>query len=104
MKTYDTLSEAVNDLINKGYTYNFNLGNNCISCVENELNIHPDDFDVDAVYRFEGETDPGDENILLAISSEKYNLKGLLVNAFGMYSDSFSSSLMSKLNKNKSSI
>lgn len=99
MKNYDTLSEAVNDLVSRGYVYNFNLKNDCIKCVENEINIHPEDFNIDEVHRFEGNTDPGDENVLFAISSDKYNIKGLLVNAFGMYADSFSSDLMSKLNK-----
>jgi len=99
MKSYDTLSEAVNDLVKRGYTNNFNLKNDCISCVENEINIHPEEFDIDEVHRFEGDTDPGDENVLFAISSAKYKLKGLLVNAFGVYADSFSSALMSKLNR-----
>ena len=99
MKNYDTLSEAVNDLVSRGYVYNFNLKNDCITCVENEINIHPEDFNIDEVHRFEGNTDPGDENVLFAISSDKNNIKGLLVNAFGMYADSFSSDLMSKLNK-----
>ncbi len=99
MKSYDTLSEAVNDLVKRGYTYNFNIKSDCIYCVENAINIHPEDFEIDEVYRFEGNTDPGDENVLFAISSAKYNLKGLLVNAFGVYADSFSSEIMAKLNK-----
>ena len=47
----------------------------------------PESFKIDAVYRFEGPTDPGDAMILYAISSPKYNLKGVLINAFGMYAD-----------------
>ena len=77
----------------------FSIDEDCLTCVENNINLHPDDFEIDEVHRFEGPTDPGDENILLAISSEKYKIKGLLVNAFGMYSDSFSAKLLSKLNK-----
>lgn len=100
IRTYDTLSEAVNDLVKRGYTYNFNIKSDCISCVENAINIHPEDFEVDEFHRFEGNTDPGDANVLFAISSDKYKLRGLLVNAFGMYSDSYSSAIMSKLNQN----
>ncbi len=51
------------------------------------LDNDPASFTIDAVYRFEGPTDPGDEMILYAISSRKYNLKGVLTNAFGMYAD-----------------
>ena len=99
MKTYDTLSEAVNDLVKRGYISNFNIKKDSLTCIENEINLHPDDFEIDEVHRFEGDTDPGDENVLYAISSVKYQMKGLLVNAFGMYSDSFSAELIEKLNK-----
>lgn len=98
MRTYDTLSEAVNDLVTRGYTYNFNLKQNYIECAENNINLRPDEFEIDEIHRFEGMTDPGDENILFAISSSKHKIKGLLVNAFGIYSDTFSAELISKLN------
>ncbi len=51
------------------------------------LDDDPESFHIDAVYRFEGPTDPGDEMILYAVSSSKHNLKGVLTNAFGMYAD-----------------
>lgn len=97
MKYYETLSEAVNDLVKRGYVSNFNLKNESVTCVENEISLHPEDFEIDEVHRFEGNTDPGDENVLYAISSGKHNIKGLLVNAYGMYSDSFSGVLISKI-------
>lgn len=101
MKNYETLSEAVNDLMLRGYTSNFNLKENWIEYTGNKINLMPDEFEIDEVHRFEGDTDPGDENILFAISSAKHNIKGLLVNAFGTYSDSFSAELISKLNMKK---
>ena len=52
---------------------------------------------IDEHYRFEGDTDPADETIVYAISSGKYKLKGVLVNAFGVYSDSASNELIEKL-------
>jgi len=36
-------------------------------------------------YRFEGMTDSADTRILYAISSHNYQLKGLLVNVYGVY-------------------
>ena len=101
MKNYETLSEAVNDLMLRGYTANFNLKENFIEWAGNNVSLQPDEFEIDEVHRFEGDTDPGDENILFAISSAKHNIKGLLVNAFGTYSDSFSAQLISKLNLKK---
>ena len=42
-------------------------------------------------------TDPGDEMIVFAISCLKHNLKGIVVNAYGMYSDSTSSKIVERL-------
>ncbi len=99
MKTYETLSEAVNDLIKRGYTHNFNVEGDCLECNENGIRLSPNDFTIDETHRFEGPTDPGDENILFAISSITHNLKGLLINAFGAYSDAASEELIAKLGR-----
>ena len=60
-----------------------------------------DEFEIDEVHRFEGETDPGDENIVYAISSTTHQLKGVLVNAYGMYADSTSAQIISKLHEHR---
>ena len=99
MKVYETLSQAISDLTKRGYTFNFNIKNDCIECVENSINMEPDEFEIDEVHRFQEMSDVGDENILYAISSDKYQLKGLLVNAFGIYADSASVRLVEKLHK-----
>jgi hypothetical protein len=90
MYYYDTLSEATDDLRKRGYTYDFAIfaEKECLICHEYSLNLSPDDFYIDEVYRFEGDSDPGDEMIVHAISSDKYKLKGIVVNAFGTYADS----------------
>lgn len=97
MKTYNTLSEAINDLTKNGYTANFNIKNDCIECAENELLLRPDEFEIDEIYRFQEMSDLDNESILYAISSEKNNLKGLLVNAYGIYSDTATTELIKKL-------
>lgn len=98
MKTYGTLSEAVNDLTNKGYTFNFNLQNDCIVCAENNAQLQPDEFEIDELHRFQEMSDVDSESILYAISSKRDDLKGLLVNAYGIYADTISSKLIEKLN------
>ena len=94
-----TLSEVLNNLKAEGYTADFNLKENCLVCHGNPLELHPDDFVVDRHYRFEGDTDPGDAAILYAISSEKYEMKGTLVNGYGIYSDSASNEIMRVLDQ-----
>jgi|SRR6476620_1675296 len=97
MNPMTTLSEVLEVLKKEGYTTDFNLKNSCLLCAGNSLEISPQDFVVDKHYRFEGATDPGDEAILYAISSEKYNLKGTLVNGYGIYSDEVSNEMMKAL-------
>lgn len=92
-----TLSETLLQLKNEGYTEDFNLKPDCIECSSKNLALSPSDFNVDKVFRFEGQSDPDDQTILYAISSEKYHLKGVLVNAFGIYSDAAADALMAKL-------
>lgn len=90
MKNYDTVSEAVNDLVKRGYTTDFNIHENgqCLICVNDSISLSPEDFEIDETHRFEGQTDPGDEMIVFAISSKKLGIKGIVVNAYGIYSDS----------------
>jgi hypothetical protein len=99
MKAYETLSEAINDLQKRGYTHDFNIEGGCLRCAGLPQPLEPDDFEIDEVYRFEGATDPGDENILYAISATHAGIKGLLVNAYGTYADTLSAELVAKLHK-----
>jgi hypothetical protein len=97
MKKYVTLSETMNELRKQGYTEDFNLKQNCLECRNGEFKVFADDFKVDDYYRFEGESNPSDSAILYAISSEKFGLKGVLVNAYGIYSDTVADEVMEKL-------
>lgn len=98
---YDTVSEAVNDLVKRGYTTDFSLQTerNRIVCNRTSLELSLKEFAIDEIYRFEGITDPGDEMIVFAVSSDKHKVKGVLVNAFGMYNDSKTSEITQQLQK-----
>lgn len=100
-KSYDTVSEAVNDLVKRGYTTDFSLSTEkeCLVCRKTSVELGKDDFQIDEIYRFEGETDPGDEMIVYALSSSKFNIKGIVVNAYGMYADSQNSKIVRHLHK-----
>lgn len=98
MASYDTVTQAVNDLKKRGYTMDFNLTENCIVCHEEKFN--PAEFEITEVYRFEGDTDPADEAIVFAIESSN-GLKGVLVNAFGVYSEPMSDEMIKKLRFHK---
>ncbi len=103
MNKMSTVTEVLQKLKEDGYTIDFNLSDNCLVCHGNSLQIHPEDFVVDKHYRFEGATDPGDEAIVYAISSTKHNIKGTLINGYGISSDPGTDKVVSAL-KEKANI
>ncbi|MFD2163756.1 cupin domain-containing protein [Paradesertivirga mongoliensis] len=103
MNKMSTVTEVLQKLKEGGYTVDFNLSDNCLICHGNSLQIHPEEFVVDEHYRFEGATDPGDEAIVYAISSTKHNIKGTLINGYGISSDPATDKIIAAL-KEKSSI
>ena len=96
MKNYDTLSETMAHLQKKGYTTDFNLKTEHLECNALKLKLHPEDFDVDETHRFEGMSSTDDNSVLYAISS-KNGIKGLLVDAYGVYAENISEAMRKKL-------
>jgi hypothetical protein len=96
--SYDTVSEAVNDLQKQGYTFDFLVDETkeCLICKAHP-ELSPDEFQIDAIYRFEGNSNPDDEAVVYAVSSEKYKIKGVVVNSYGVYSDPVKFAIMEKL-------
>ena len=84
MYNYNTLSEAVHDLQNED-THDFLIPENkeCIHCLASSLELSPEEFVLDEIYRFEEISDPDDESILFAIPSPTHKIKGLVINSFG---------------------
>ncbi|MAS18664.1 MAG: phosphoribosylpyrophosphate synthetase [Leeuwenhoekiella sp.] len=96
MKTFDILSQTMIHLQEQGYTYDFNLCSGHIECNALKLKLHPEDFDVDEMHRYEGMSSTDDNSVLYAISS-KNGIKGLLVDAYGVYAENISEAMRKKL-------
>lgn len=98
-KCYDTVSEAINDLKLLGYTKDFSIMSeqDCLLCHRTAVALSPNDFEIDHYFRFEGNSDPGDAMIVYAISSNCSKIKGIVVNAYGVYTDNSSSAIVNKL-------
>lgn len=94
MYVYDTVSQAIKELKERGYTTDFNLQENCIVC--NHEKFHPEDFEIVEVYRFEGESDPADEAVVYAVESNKGD-RGVLVSGYGISADEMTSEMAKKL-------
>ena len=101
MNSYETLLDGIRDLYSQGYTIDLNLKENSIEYYNATYKIFHDEFEIDSYYRFDGMTNPADEVILYAISSKKYQIKGTLVNAYGMYSDAIAEEILNNLKLQK---
>ena len=93
----DTLSQAITALRAEGYTEDFNLQQDRLDCDKKELQLFHDEFVIDKYFRFEGESDPADEATVYAISSTKHNIKGILVNGAGIYSQDLTNEILDTL-------
>lgn len=96
MRTFDTLSEAVETLQLAGYTYDFNLTKNQLECQQLQAVFDESEFEVDEFHRFEGDSNPDDTSIIYAIHTCT-GAKGLLVDAYGVYSSALSPEMIRKL-------
>ena len=96
MQNYDSLLDALNDLKKRGYTEDFNLEQDSVHCKTLNLRLHPEEFTIDAFYRFEGESDPDESSIVYAISSNQ-GIKGTLINAYGVYAQDLNMEMAAKL-------
>lgn len=95
-RSYTSLSAAINDLRARGYTYDFNIRHDCIECPSLQLRLSPEMFTVDEFHRFEGMSSTDDNSIVFAISSPG-GVKGVLVDAYGVYASSLNENMIKKL-------
>ncbi len=101
MKSYDTVTEALQDLKLRGFTIDFNIAFDKIVCSKNETILNPNQFEIVEVYRFEGDTNPADEDVVYAIESKDGKLKGSMSSAYGMYAETVSTEMLQKLSMHK---
>lgn len=97
MYIYDTLTAAVADLDKRGYEHDFKLEPEFIECKAIDMRLMPEEFEIDEFYRFEGLNDPDDSAVIYAISSQVGNLKGVIIDAYGVYAENLAPDLLDKL-------
>jgi hypothetical protein len=101
MHNYDTVTEAVSELKKRGFSIDFNIAFDKIICADNKICLHPDEFEIVEAYRFEGDSNPDDEDVVYAVESKDGSLKGVITSAFGMYADALSNKIIQKLSMHK---
>lgn len=95
-KHYRSLSEGTNDLKARGYTHDLNLKSNCLECPGLLLQLSPENFTIDEFHRFEGMSSTDDNSIVFAITSDE-GVKGVLVDAYGVYASNLNDAMIKKL-------
>ncbi len=80
---FDTLVEAINEMVKQGYTDDFVAKEESIHALQSKKQFSPQELTIDKRFRFEGMTNPGDTSELLVISSNKDETKGTLVMSYG---------------------
>jgi hypothetical protein len=81
-----TLSESVNESLEKGYTENFKVITKGLCTQDEKIIYNPQDIAITNFYRFEGYSDPQDNSILYLIET-KDGKKGTLIDAYGAAAD-----------------
>lgn len=89
MYHYATVSKALDELAEKGFTVDFNIQ-------EDRIINSPHDFEIVQVYRYEGESDPGDEAMVFGIKSSTGE-KGVFVAGLSAFTDNSAAMVLQEL-------
>jgi len=89
MYHYATVSRALEELKEKGFTVDFNIQ-------ESKIINNPNDFQIVHIYRYEGESDPGDEATVYGIKSHTGE-KGVYVAGLSAYTDKSAAMVLNDL-------
>ncbi len=92
---YATVTQALADLKARGYTDEFDYKDDYF-CDSKGVKLNPQELKITEVYRFEGASDPEDSSVVYAIESAS-GLKGLILDAYGMYADEKKSAFINSL-------
>ena len=83
METAGSVTEAIALLEADGYRSDFSFADGTVRCHACGVPHHPDRLVVRHTFRFEGDTDPGDEAIVLGVECPECGVRGIVVSAFG---------------------
>ena len=93
---YETVTQAIEDLKSRGYTHDFHYENSCLHCSKISEQYSAEDLKITEVYRFEGASDPDDNDVVYAVESNT-GQKGILTDAYGAYADEHKAAFISNI-------
>lgn len=86
MPFMNTLSACINKAISDGYRECFKVTSRGLYSTSKSRYYRPEQVQVVNFFRFEGQSDPGD-NVIMYVLETSDGLKGTLIDAYGAYSD-----------------
>ena len=86
VKTYQTMTEALENLKTRGFTANFEFLNSTFLAIDSGRAFQAGDLTIVEHHRFEGVSDPDDMSVVYAIETAD-GTRGILVDAFGVYAN-----------------
>ena len=101
MKNSDSLVDALNDLKKRGYEAEFEPQTNCLYCSNLDLRLNEEEFNVDEVYHFEGDSNPDDNAVVYALTSPT-GVRGTIVDGYSASSHNVSFDVAKKLQNHPS--
>ena|SRR2546423_4073723 len=101
MKNYETLVDALDDLKKRGYEADFKPQSDCLYCGDLDLRLYEEEFKVDEVYHFEGDSNPDDNAVVYALTSPT-GVKGTVVDGYGASAANISFDMAKKLQNHAS--
>ena len=96
MQSYESLADALIDLKKRGYEADFEPQSNYLYCSAIDLRLEEEEFQIDEVYRFEGNVNPTDNSVVYAFTSPT-GVKGTIVDRLGAPADNISLEIAGKL-------
>ena len=81
--TAATVTEAIALLEADGYRSDFSFTDGSVRCAACDVRHRPPQLLVRRTFRFEGESDPGDEMIVLGVECPACGVRGVVVSAYG---------------------
>jgi hypothetical protein len=92
-KREEPLQRVLEDLARRGYTEHFQAVDDGLKALGSGERFPPDQLMIRGYYRFEGTSDPDDAAIAYAIETRS-GVRGILVDAYGVYSDPTTSAVL----------
>jgi hypothetical protein len=97
MEAPETVADAVRLLAADGYEGEFSVTESTVHCSACAHVCEPAHVTISRTYRFEGNTDPADEAIVLGLECPECGVKGVLVSAYGPDADAAFLALVERL-------